>query len=109
MDFKFLTLEQKDGVATITLNRPDAFNALSLGLGRDLFHGLGHLPARDTGHRQIGEHHVERLRAELLDSLGAVGQDDDAMAAGLEHVAEHPAHLGLVVHHQTPERHAERR
>ena len=38
MDFKFLTLEQKDGVATITLNRPDAFNALSLGLGRDLFH-----------------------------------------------------------------------
>src|SRR5258705_2383894 len=38
MDFKFLTLERHDGVATITLNRPDAFNALSLGLGRDLFH-----------------------------------------------------------------------
>ena len=38
MDFKFLTLERHDGVATITLNRPEAFNALSLGLGRDLFH-----------------------------------------------------------------------
>jgi 2-(1,2-epoxy-1,2-dihydrophenyl)acetyl-CoA isomerase len=38
MDFKFLTLERRDGVATITLNRPDAFNALSLGLGRELFH-----------------------------------------------------------------------
>src|SRR5881397_907008 len=38
MDFKFLTLERRDGVATLTLNRPDAFNALSLGLGRELFH-----------------------------------------------------------------------
>src|SRR2546427_5647069 len=38
MDFQFLTLERRDGVATITLNRPEAFNALSLGLGRELFH-----------------------------------------------------------------------
>src|SRR3989454_2906732 len=38
MDFQFLTLELRDGVATITLNRPEAFNALSLGLGRELFH-----------------------------------------------------------------------
>src|SRR6266436_4414008 len=38
MDFQFLTLERRDGVATITLNRPDAFNALTLGLGRELFH-----------------------------------------------------------------------
>src|SRR5512145_2301993 len=38
MNFQFLTLERRDGVATITLNRPDAFNALSLGLGRELFH-----------------------------------------------------------------------
>src|SRR5437660_812166 len=37
MDFQFLTLERRDGVATITLNRPDAFNALSLGLVRELF------------------------------------------------------------------------
>lgn len=38
MDYQSLTLERKDNVATITLNRPDAFNALNLGLGRDLFH-----------------------------------------------------------------------
>src|SRR5215813_3569003 len=38
MDFRYLTLERRHGVATITLNRPDAYNALDLGLGRDLFH-----------------------------------------------------------------------
>src|SRR3989454_12675666 len=38
MSFEFLTLERSEGVATITLNRPDAFNALNLGLGRELFH-----------------------------------------------------------------------
>src|SRR5437867_6504424 len=38
MSLEFLTLERSEGVATITLNRPDAFNALSLGLGRELFH-----------------------------------------------------------------------
>src|SRR5437870_5924854 len=38
MSFEFLTLDRSEGVATITLNRPDAFNALSLGLGRELFH-----------------------------------------------------------------------
>ena len=38
MDYQSLTLERKDNVATITLNRPDAFNALNLALGRDLFH-----------------------------------------------------------------------
>ncbi len=29
-----------DGVATLTLNRPEAFNALDLTLGRDLFHAV---------------------------------------------------------------------
>src|SRR2546427_10571271 len=38
MSFEFLTLDRSEGIATITLNRPDAFNALSLGLGRELFH-----------------------------------------------------------------------
>lgn len=38
MDYQSLILERKDSVATITLNRPDAFNALNLALGRDLFH-----------------------------------------------------------------------
>ncbi len=38
MSYQSLTLERKDSVATITLNRPDAYNALDLSLGRDLFH-----------------------------------------------------------------------
>jgi len=38
MAYQHLILERAGGVATITLNRPDAFNALDLSLGRDLFH-----------------------------------------------------------------------
>src|SRR6266508_4603384 len=38
MTFQFLILDRRDGVATITLNRPDAYNALTLALGRELFH-----------------------------------------------------------------------
>ncbi len=38
MAYQHLRLERRDHVATITLNRPDAYNALDLGLGRELFH-----------------------------------------------------------------------
>jgi 2-(1,2-epoxy-1,2-dihydrophenyl)acetyl-CoA isomerase len=38
MAYETVTLERRGGVATVTLNRPEAFNALSLALGRDLFH-----------------------------------------------------------------------
>jgi 2-(1,2-epoxy-1,2-dihydrophenyl)acetyl-CoA isomerase len=38
MTYDNLIYELKDGVATLTLNRPDAYNALNLGLGKDLFH-----------------------------------------------------------------------
>lgn len=37
MRYETITLEAAHGIATITLNRPDAYNALSLTLGRELF------------------------------------------------------------------------
>jgi 2-(1,2-epoxy-1,2-dihydrophenyl)acetyl-CoA isomerase len=40
MGYQAITLEAAAGVATITLNRPDAFNALNLPLARELFHAV---------------------------------------------------------------------
>lgn len=37
MAYQHLLVERAANVATVTLNRPDAFNALNLGLGRELF------------------------------------------------------------------------
>jgi 2-(1,2-epoxy-1,2-dihydrophenyl)acetyl-CoA isomerase len=38
MSYETITVQRDGGVARITLNRPDAFNALSMTLGRELFH-----------------------------------------------------------------------
>src|SRR4029453_2640112 len=38
MGYKRIPYEVKDGVATITLSRPEAYNALNLALGGELFH-----------------------------------------------------------------------
>jgi 2-(1,2-epoxy-1,2-dihydrophenyl)acetyl-CoA isomerase len=40
MTYQHLLLETREQDATITLNRPDAYNALDLGLGRELFHAV---------------------------------------------------------------------
>ena len=40
MTFQHLSLDRREHVATITLNRPDTYNALDLGLGRELFHAV---------------------------------------------------------------------
>ena len=37
MAYQYVKIERADGVATLTLNRPDAYNALDLALGRELF------------------------------------------------------------------------
>ena len=40
MAYEHLKVERAAQVATITLNRPDAYNALNLALGRELFHAV---------------------------------------------------------------------
>ena len=40
MRYDAITLERDRGIATITLNRPDAFNALTLPLAQQLFHAV---------------------------------------------------------------------
>jgi 2-(1,2-epoxy-1,2-dihydrophenyl)acetyl-CoA isomerase len=40
MPYQHLTLERRDHVATLTLNRPDAYNAFNLALGREIFHAV---------------------------------------------------------------------
>jgi 2-(1,2-epoxy-1,2-dihydrophenyl)acetyl-CoA isomerase len=37
MPYQFLTVERANHVATLTLNRPDAYNSLNMVLGRELF------------------------------------------------------------------------
>src|ERR1700687_2089186 len=38
MGYETIRYDVKDAVASITLSRPEAYNALNLALGRDLFH-----------------------------------------------------------------------
>ena len=40
MPYQHLVLERRDQVATLTLNRPDAYNAFGLALGREIFHAV---------------------------------------------------------------------
>lgn len=52
MGYETIKLERAAGVATLTLNRPDAFNALNLNLGRELFSAVLELD-EDPGVRCI--------------------------------------------------------
>jgi 2-(1,2-epoxy-1,2-dihydrophenyl)acetyl-CoA isomerase len=40
MPYQHVVLERRDHVATLTLNRPDAYNAFDLALGREIFHAV---------------------------------------------------------------------
>jgi 2-(1,2-epoxy-1,2-dihydrophenyl)acetyl-CoA isomerase len=40
MSYETVIVARADGVATLTLNRPEAFNALDMTLGRELFHAV---------------------------------------------------------------------
>jgi 2-(1,2-epoxy-1,2-dihydrophenyl)acetyl-CoA isomerase len=52
MIYDTITLETKDGVATLTLNRPDAYNAFNDAMGEEVVDALGQA-ARDDGVRAL--------------------------------------------------------
>ena len=86
-----LLIDRADGVATVTLNRPDSMNSLSTGLKEALVDGLDAV-ARD-----------ETVRAVVLTGAGrgfCVGQDLREHVAALE--SGDPAPLSTVVAHYNP-------
>lgn len=86
-----LLLDRADGVATLTLNRPESMNAMSLELKQGLLSAVEDV-ARD-----------EAVRAVVLTGAGrgfCVGQDLREHAASLE--SDDPAPLRTVVEHFNP-------
>jgi 2-(1,2-epoxy-1,2-dihydrophenyl)acetyl-CoA isomerase len=86
-----LLIEDADGVRTLTLNRPDAFNSLTLQLKTDLLDALRKAAADDA------------VRAVVLTGTGrafCAGQDLKEHVALLQ--ANDPAPLTTVVEHYNP-------
>jgi 2-(1,2-epoxy-1,2-dihydrophenyl)acetyl-CoA isomerase len=82
MLYETITYEAKDGVATITLNRPDAANALNNAMAEELQDALKQVAKDDT------------VRAVLLTGAGKVfcaGQDLKDFSATSRSVSEHIA------------------
>jgi 2-(1,2-epoxy-1,2-dihydrophenyl)acetyl-CoA isomerase len=77
MAYETVILARAAGVATLTLNRPEAFNALDMTLGRDLFHAV--LEADDDA----------AVRAIVVTGAGkafCAGGDVKAFAENLDHI-----------------------
>ncbi len=77
MAYETVTMARAAGVATLTLNRPEAFNALDMTLGRDLFHAV--LEADDDA----------AVRAIVVTGAGkafCAGGDVKAFADNLDHI-----------------------
>ena len=77
MAYETVTMARAAGVATLTLNRPEAFNALDMTLGRDLFHAV--LEADDDA----------TVRAIVVTGAGkafCAGGDVKAFADNLDHI-----------------------
>ena len=77
MSYDTVVVARADGVATLTLNRPEAFNALDMTLGRDLFHAV--LEADDDA----------AVRAIVVTGAGkafCAGGDVKAFADNLDHI-----------------------
>jgi len=83
MNYKTIILEKKEGIATITLNRPDALNALSSEMSRELWHAIAQVESDSE------------LRVLVLAGAGR------AFCAG-EDVKERPGDSAKVRAQQTP-------
>jgi 2-(1,2-epoxy-1,2-dihydrophenyl)acetyl-CoA isomerase len=81
MAYDNVIYEVKDGVATVTLNRPAAYNALNLALARDLFHAT--LEADED----------RAVRCILITGAGK------AFCAGgdVKDFADNPARIGILI------------
>ena len=84
--------------------RPETGHEKHRHLRSPALHRARHLPAGEPGHGHVGEHHVEQLPPEPGHRLGAVRAHHGLVAGRGQEVAQHLAHLRLVVHHQTAER-----
>jgi 2-(1,2-epoxy-1,2-dihydrophenyl)acetyl-CoA isomerase len=81
MAYESILYNVKDAVATITLNRPDAYNALNLALARDVFHAT--LEADED----------REVRCILITGAGK------AFCAGgdVKDFADHPDRIGVLI------------
>jgi len=81
MGYEALRYDVREGVATLTLHRPDAYNALNLTLGRDLFHAT--LEADED----------RAVRCVVITGAGR------AFCAGgdVKDFADHPDRIGIVI------------
>ncbi|HEV8191893.1 MAG TPA: enoyl-CoA hydratase-related protein [Ktedonobacterales bacterium] len=89
MNYETLRYELSDGVAEITLNRPEAFNALNLAMARELDDVLRHCD--DDAH----------VRAVLLTGSGkafCAGGDLKSFAAEDEHIGVHVKDVTTALH-----------
>ena len=89
MPYETVTLTRADGVATLTLARPEAFNALDLALGRDLFAAV--LEADDD----------DSVRAVVVTGAGkafCAGGDVKAFVDNLGRIGAHIKELTTYLH-----------
>ena len=53
--YEAIRYEQADGVATVTLNRPDVHNAMNQAMRRELLEVFTHLRGDDAAAAQLGD------------------------------------------------------
>ncbi len=95
VNYETLTLSLNDGLAVLTLNRPDKLNALNGQLRKELVHAIRHVGAKDTSARGLlimGKGKAFCSGADLYESMEQ-GSDWDAGANLME--TYHPILLEL--------------